>query len=327
MTSPEFPGESSQPTSPQPAPVSQPATQQPSYPPTGVATAPPPPPAKPANGLGLTALIVGIGAFVFGWVPVLGFILGGAAIVFGILALVKKQSKGMGITGIVLGVIAVITCLIVTIIFSITAAVVSSAPDAIESAIAEAEETVEEPAAPAETEEPAEPAEPVLETQTFTGSGDFVQPVNVETLAYVTFACPACTSNTVLKTNGAETLLVNTIGTYSGSHFINLSNGSITTQFEINADNAWTLTVGDWTTATTFDGPASGAGDAAIIMPGEASAAALTNDGDRNFAVWVYGDFTDLAVNTIGAYSGTVVFETPALVQVQSNGNWTITPQ
>lgn len=50
--------------------------------------------------MGLTALIGGIGAFIFGWVPALGFILGAAATVFGILALVKKQSKGMGITGI-----------------------------------------------------------------------------------------------------------------------------------------------------------------------------------------------------------------------------------
>ena len=59
----------------------------------------------------------------------------------------------------------------------------------------------------------------MLETQTFTGSGDFVQPVNVDTLAYVTFACPDCSSNTVLKSNGAETLMVNTIGAYSRSHF------------------------------------------------------------------------------------------------------------
>lgn len=79
-----------------------------------------PPAAQPpvastgSNGLAITALVVGIVAFCLGWTGPFGLVLALVAIVFGILALVKKQSKGMGIAGLVLGGIALITALIVT---------------------------------------------------------------------------------------------------------------------------------------------------------------------------------------------------------------------
>ena len=69
-----------------------------------------------ANGIGIAALIVGIVAFLSGWVPVWGFLIGVAAIVLGIIALKKsKANKGFGIAGVVLGGIAVLTGVIFTI--------------------------------------------------------------------------------------------------------------------------------------------------------------------------------------------------------------------
>ena len=59
-------------------------------------------------GMAIAALIVGIVAFLFGLIPVFGAIVGIAAVVLSILALRKEQSKGMAITGIVLGGIAVL---------------------------------------------------------------------------------------------------------------------------------------------------------------------------------------------------------------------------
>lgn len=73
------------------------------------------PPAVPAKGMALTALIVGIVAAVTAWVPVFGGILGILAIIFGAVALKKRQSKGMGVTGLILGVLATITSIIVTV--------------------------------------------------------------------------------------------------------------------------------------------------------------------------------------------------------------------
>ncbi|WP_231556435.1 Ltp family lipoprotein [Cryobacterium sp. MLB-32] len=60
------------------------------------------PPKKP-TGLALAALIVGIAAFILGWIPVLGALVGLVAVILGILALRKRQSKGKALTGVILG--------------------------------------------------------------------------------------------------------------------------------------------------------------------------------------------------------------------------------
>jgi hypothetical protein len=67
------------------------------------------------NGFAITALVVGIVAFLFGWTGVFGLVLAIVAVVFAIVALTKKQSKGMAITGLVLGGIALLTALFVTL--------------------------------------------------------------------------------------------------------------------------------------------------------------------------------------------------------------------
>jgi uncharacterized membrane protein len=71
---------------------------------------------KESNGFAITALVLGIIAFLLGWTGLIGLILGVIAVIFGIIALVKKQSKGMGITGLILGGIALVTAIIFTII-------------------------------------------------------------------------------------------------------------------------------------------------------------------------------------------------------------------
>ncbi|WP_147359899.1 hypothetical protein [Clavibacter lycopersici] len=182
--------------------------------------------------------------------------------------------------------------------------------------------------APAE-EAPAESSYPTFAAQTFTGTGDFVQAVDLQETAIVTFECATCTGNTVLKTNGRDSLLVNTIGPHRGQYVVNTTDGGIITQMTVNADAAWTITVADLTTVPIVAGPASGSGDSVIVMSGDFSVAALTNDGDSNFVVQEYGtsSFSPLIANEIGAYSGTVEMEGPAVVQVTSNGAWSITPQ
>ncbi|MET4780165.1 Ltp family lipoprotein [Glaciihabitans sp. UYNi722] len=79
------------------------------------------PTTKTIGGLAVAALVVGIVAFLTGLVPVLGAIIGIAALVVGILALSKQQSKGMAITGIVLGGVAIVASISMT--FGIGAAV------------------------------------------------------------------------------------------------------------------------------------------------------------------------------------------------------------
>ena len=117
------------------APVSPLAT-----PPTGPAAAAnpaqpgaPAPLATPApgphgtNGLAVAALVTGIVAFLSGLVPFWGFLVGAAAVILGILGLKRPGGKGMSITGIIGGGLAVLTSLAFTALFVISLASISTA--------------------------------------------------------------------------------------------------------------------------------------------------------------------------------------------------------
>lgn len=86
-----------------------PATQ---WPPT---YAPTPPAAPTTQGIAIAALITGIVAFVTGLAPVWGILAGGAAVVLGILALRRRQPRGMAIAGIVLGALALLASTMTTL--------------------------------------------------------------------------------------------------------------------------------------------------------------------------------------------------------------------
>ncbi len=93
-----------------------PAQSTPPAPAPAAAPGPRPAPGKASNGLAIAALVLGIVAFCVGWTGPFGLVVAIAALVFGIIALVKKQSKGMGITGIVLGGLALVTAIFVTMV-------------------------------------------------------------------------------------------------------------------------------------------------------------------------------------------------------------------
>ncbi|WP_053352825.1 DUF4190 domain-containing protein [Leucobacter musarum] len=69
------------------------------------------------KGLALSALILGILSLVFSWVPIAGAVGGIIALILGIVALRKGQSKGLSLTGIITGALALIIGAIVTIGF------------------------------------------------------------------------------------------------------------------------------------------------------------------------------------------------------------------
>ncbi|MCW4386175.1 Ltp family lipoprotein [Salinibacterium sp. SYSU T00001] len=99
-------------------------------------------------------------AFLTGLIPVFGALVGVAAVVLGIFALRKKQSKGLAVTGIVLGGVAALASIGMTA--GIGAVVNSASLDKPSTSISEpAEPEVEEvPAEPIAEPEETEPAEP-----------------------------------------------------------------------------------------------------------------------------------------------------------------------
>jgi hypothetical protein len=100
---------------------------------------------KASKGLGIAALVLGIVAFVFSWIPILGLLIALSAVVLGILALVKRQPKGFSITGMSLGAFALISALVFTSSFF---AFVGTSTSSIESSQSSSEEQSPEEAAP-----------------------------------------------------------------------------------------------------------------------------------------------------------------------------------
>lgn len=110
------------------------------------------------KGLALAALLVGIGAFLFGLVPVFGAIVGIVAVVLAGVALRAKQPKGLAVTGLVLGAVAVLSSIGMTLGIG---AAVDQAPNKPAAAVSEAAVPGnDDPAAPAAVETTApEPEE------------------------------------------------------------------------------------------------------------------------------------------------------------------------
>lgn len=133
-----------------------------------------PQPTRAANGFALTAFILGLCAFIIGWMPLFGLLAGVAALVFGILALKKHQTKWMGIVGIACGGLAIVTSLAVSIAVGATLE---------NNAQPEPKPIVEEPAESKPIEEP-EPVEEVEEVQEEPASPALDETTAAQHLAY-----------------------------------------------------------------------------------------------------------------------------------------------
>ena len=136
----------------------QPPASQQYAPPPGLTATP-----SNAKGLALTALIVGIVSFLLGLVPVLGIILGLVGVGFGVFALVKRQPKGLALTGTILAGCAIVASIATTAglgaaVDSLPKETAKVAEEIEEPVVEEKQEPVEEKAAePAEEPKPAEP--------------------------------------------------------------------------------------------------------------------------------------------------------------------------
>lgn len=124
-------------------------------------------------------------------------------------------------------------------------------------------------------------------------------------------------------------LVVNTIGTYSGVRPINLAEGEEVSFLEITAEGSWAITAAPLFYADTIpaSGDYSGRGDDVLLdlESTGASRATITHSGTDNFAIWVYGDETDLIVNEIGRYQGTVLVPAGTILwDITADGTWAI---
>lgn len=127
---------------------------------------------------------------------------------------------------------------------------------------------------------------------------------------------------------GNPTLLVNTIGAYSGSRPLA---GNTTLAFDIQADGPWTMTIAP--IGAGGDGPFSGRGDAVsnLFRAFRAGPWQFTHTGARNFVVRLQCDGgAALIQNTIGAVDASGIVRpsgSACFWEVQADGEWSLRPR
>jgi hypothetical protein len=119
--------------------------------------------------------------------------------------------------------------------------------------------------------------------------------------------------------------LINTIGNYQGTVLLPAG----TANLQISADGHWTVALLPASAAKSFAaGQMAGHGDDVVLYTGPTKPAAITHNGTSNFVVQsipTTGGSSDLLVNEIGPYSGTVRFPGSAIVEINADGDWSIT--
>lgn len=294
----------------------------------------------PRNGMGLAGLIVGLAGALLGLVPLTGWLAVICALVALPLALVglsrtrrgEANNQKTAISGVIAGVLALALGIWgMTIFFTTLNKLSSDLEDLGGSNVTIPQSTPSAQVVPYTYSAP-QTATPPAQPQNFEGTGDDVLTVDVSELAVLTFECPKCSGNTVVKTNA--NLLVNTIGSYpKGKHLLNGRSWDETTkQIQVNARGAWKLSITEGlsdATVVTNGEPVSGKGDAVVVLKAATSAATVSYKGEGNFAVWTFPatGSPDLAVNEIGSYNGKVIMNGPAVVALECDGgDWTLAP-
>lgn len=197
----------------------------------------------------------------------------------------------------------------------------------------EAPETSADPTTPADTapvptSSSEAPPLPVAPMPPISGSGDDVVPMGATGFNAIKFTNEG-SSNFVVKTDDGQ-LLVNEIGSYTGTVVVNLRDNEHATMLAITSSGNWTVTVIPPAAIPLKSGPIAGSGDDVFVYeqpmgPVTLSCPTCTSNVVLH-AMSLSSCNIDLLVNEIGAYTGTVLYGGPSLMMVTANAEWSITP-
>lgn len=122
-------------------------------------------------------------------------------------------------------------------------------------------------------------------------------------------------------------LLVNTIGSYTGTNLLDLD-GSETTRLKVDVSGAWTITLAPLSSAKELTTSYKGSKDMVLLVRSEEAKILKFNStgGDSNVtAYWYTEDDSDLLVNDIGRFKAEAPMTPgPGLLQISSDGSWTV---
>ena len=128
-------------------------------------------------------------------------------------------------------------------------------------------------------------------------------------------------------------LLVNEAGNYSGNHLFGIWSGEEVSEFEIQADGGWELSLKSvFSGAKKVSGTSISGKGADVINATSAceyNKIQISHNGDGYFGVWAISPKSlfpeDLLVNEVGTYSGVVRLpEDFELIVIEADGNWQI---
>ena len=193
------------------------------------------------------------------------------------------------------------------------------------SATAAGEEQAAEPT-PAPPEPTATPEPPII----FEGSGDDVVLLEPTTLriARISGNAEAAHFSVWANTPAGDhvELLVNTTEPYEGIVPIDLTSEPRVGALEVSAAGPWRIEVLPLSSARFIEGASSGTGDEVVFVGGEPRTAFIRgNASAAHFAIWAYGERTDLLVNTTDPYEGRVQLRGPIVFAISAVGAWEIT--
>lgn len=123
-----------------------------------------------------------------------------------------------------------------------------------------------------------------------------------------------------------QQLLVNTVGTYSGTTLLTADVGQAVAQIAIVADGEWSLNVRDVSEAREFGSTIAGRGDDVVRYVGGMGVLAASYPGDAPFVVLRAGRPDRLLFDEVGPFAGkTALGMGPALLVVSARGPWALT--
>jgi hypothetical protein len=145
------------------------------------------------------------------------------------------------------------------------------------------------------------------------------------------------TSNFVVQTVDATgdtpDLLVNEIGSYSGTVIFDVESGSHSVAFKVESNGTWTIVILPVTRARTWNTSVrlTGKGDDVVQLAvpiGGFATTSVVHSGRSNFVVYSYTDSNrDLLINEIGKYNGEIQLpDGTVLIVVEADGSWSFTP-
>jgi hypothetical protein len=122
-------------------------------------------------------------------------------------------------------------------------------------------------------------------------------------------------------------LLVNTIGSYHGRRPVDFQSDEYTTRLAITASGQWEIRVLPLNQITRLNIPGTynGVGDDVIEISGGTPDLLSVNasNASHNFAVLGHGNYSDLLINEIAPYSGTVILSSDTIIlEIIATGSW-----